>query len=255
MTSTAASRVLGAMRAEVRKLSPAYFALVMATGVVSIAADLSGMRWIAMALFGFNITAFGVLWIMTLLRVVWYRSDFLCDLRDHHKSVGFFSAAAGTCVLGTQCIMISGNYRAATLLWGLGIALWIVSTYTIYTLLIVKGDKPALSEGITGLWLLAVVATQSIAVLSARLSSHWGQSRRLEMNFLALSMWLWVGMLYIWMISLIFYRYVFVTFSPDELEPPYGIDMGATVISALRRRHPDRERARRMVPAIPAPVS
>src|SRR3546814_14213324 len=53
------------------------------------------------------------------------------------------------------------------------------------------------------------------------------------MNFFALSMWLWGGMLYIWMMSLIFYRYAFFTFEPGDLSPPYWINMGAMAISAL----------------------
>ena len=46
-------------------------------------------------------------------------------------------------------------------------------------------------------------------------------------------MWLWGGMLYIWMIALIFYRYTFFEFSPDDLSPPYWINMGAMAISTL----------------------
>lgn len=56
---------------------------------------------------------------------------------------------------------------------------------------------------------------------------------RLEFNFLALSMWLWGGMLYLWMIALIFYRYYFFYFSPDDLSPPFWISMGAMAISTL----------------------
>lgn len=55
----------------------------------------------------------------------------------------------------------------------------------------------------------------------------------MEVNFFALSMWLWGGMFYIWMISLIFYRYTFFKFSPDDLAPPYWINMGAMAISTL----------------------
>ena len=221
------------VRLEIRDLSPAYFALVMATGIVSIAVNSAGMRWIAVALFGLNVVAYVVLCLLTVLRIVWYTPEFLRDLSDHRRSVGFFATVAGTCVLGTQSILITGSYRPATLLWGFGIILWIVSTYSIFTILIVKEHKPSLAEGITGSWLLAVVAAQSIAVLSALLASHWGQPQRLEANFLALSMWLWGGMLYIWMISLIFYRYTFFTFSPGDLEAPYWINMGAMAISAL----------------------
>lgn len=46
-------------------------------------------------------------------------------------------------------------------------------------------------------------------------------------------MWLWGGMLYIWMMSLIFYRYAFFRFSPGDLAPPYWINMGAMAISTL----------------------
>ena len=46
-------------------------------------------------------------------------------------------------------------------------------------------------------------------------------------------MWLWGGMLYIWIISLIFYRYTFFRFSPTDLAPPYWINMGAMAISTL----------------------
>jgi tellurite resistance protein TehA-like permease len=46
-------------------------------------------------------------------------------------------------------------------------------------------------------------------------------------------MWLGGGMLYIWIISLIFYRYTFFTMSPSDLSPPYWINMGAVAISTL----------------------
>jgi len=65
------------------------------------------------------------------------------------------------------------------------------------------------------------------------LATHIGQPGKMEMNFLALSMWLWGGMLYIWMMSLIFYRYTFFPFSPGDLSPPYWINMGAMAISTL----------------------
>ena len=39
--------------------------------------------------------------------------------------------------------------------------------------------------------------------------------------------------MYIWMISLIFYRYTFFTFAPSDLMPTYWINMGAMAISTL----------------------
>ncbi len=40
-------------------------------------------------------------------------------------------------------------------------------------------------------------------------------------------------MIYVWIISLIFYRYMFFRFNPSDLMPPYWINMGAVAISAL----------------------
>ena len=96
-----------------------------------------------------------------------------------------------------------------------------------------KRCKPPLERGVTGAWLIAVVATQSIAVLVSLIAHDWPQPLRLELNFFALSMWLWGGMFYIWIISLIFYRYTFFSFSPGDLTPPYWINMGAMAISTL----------------------
>ena len=51
--------------------------------------------------------------------------------------------------------------------------------------------------------------------------------------FFSLIMWLGGGMLYIWIISLIFYRYTFLPLDPRQLAPPYWINMGAMAISTL----------------------
>jgi tellurite resistance protein TehA-like permease len=223
----------GRVLAELADLSPAYFGMVMATGIVSLAAHLLGMPGIAQALFQLNVVVYVVLWVLTALRMVRHPRRFFGDMVDHLRGPGFFTTVAATSVLGSQFVLLTSNYRAGTLLWGAAILLWIALTYTIFTGFTIKERKPTLDQGISGAWLLAVVATQSIAVLSALLAAHIDQPGKLEMNFLALSMWLWGGMLYIWMMSLIFYRYTFFPFSPGDLSPPYWINMGAMAISTL----------------------
>ncbi len=221
------------MRTQLAELSPAYFGMVMATGIVSLAAHLLGMPWLARALFLLNCVVYVALWFLTVLRLVRYPRRCFEDLIDHLRGPGFFTAVAGTCLLGSQFVLLVGEYRAAMVLWGLAAVLWVGLTYAVFTGFTVKEHKPPLQQGISGAWLLAVVATQSIAVLSALLAAHVRQPYRIEMNFLALSMWLWGGMLYIWMMSLIFYRYTFFSFSPGDLSPPYWINMGAMAISTL----------------------
>jgi tellurite resistance protein TehA-like permease len=214
-------------------MHPAYFAMVMATGIVSIASHLLGLSLIGRALFSLNIVFYGVLWLLTVMRCARYPQNVRADLLHHGRSVGFFTMVAGTCVLGSQFVVIAGMWSAAMILWYVGIALWATLTYGIITALTVKDTKPGLAEGINGGWLLPVVAAQSVAVLGAQLSGGFAAAHQPRVLAFCLIVWLGAGMLYIWIISLIFYRYTFFTLSPSDLAPPYWINMGAVAISTL----------------------
>ena len=219
--------------AQLATMSPAYFGMVMATGITSIAAQQLALRAVALGLFALNLVAYATLWALTLLRALRHRRRFFSDLIDHQRGPGFFTMVAATAIVGAQCIVLYGRDDAAMAFAAVAAVLWFVLTYAIFTGLTVKEHKPTLAQGLSGAWLLAVVATQAIAVIAAMLAVHVGQPGRLELNFLALSMWLWGGMLYIWMMSLIFYRYTFFPFAPSDLSPPYWINMGAMAISTL----------------------
>jgi tellurite resistance protein TehA-like permease len=214
-------------------LSPAYFGLVMATGVVSLAASMMGYSRLGFSLFYLNIAQYAVLWALYGLRAWLYPRRFFGDMVAHRTGPGYFTIVAGTGVLASQFLVLHENVLAGIALWLLGVLLWFALTYTIFTAFTIKRRKPRLDKGIAGGWLLAVVATQAISVSSALLAARTGQPFRLELNLVALAMWLWGGMLYIWMISLIFYRYMFFRFTAGDLAPPYWIDMGAMAISTL----------------------
>ena len=87
-------------------------------------------------------------------------------------------------------------------------------TYTVFTALTVKAEKPSLAEGINGGWLVSVVAAQSVAVLGRTARRRASALARRTCCFFCLAMWLGGGMLYIWIISLIFYRYTFFALQP-----------------------------------------
>ncbi|HEU5182465.1 MAG TPA: tellurite resistance/C4-dicarboxylate transporter family protein [Candidatus Polarisedimenticolia bacterium] len=216
----------------VATLHPASFALVMATGIVSIACRLQGYAMLAGALFAANLVFYLALWGLILLRLARYRDRLAADLQHHGRSVGFFTMVPATCVLGSQTWILGAAWLPAAALWGLGITLWAGLTYSIFTVLTVKQTKPTLEEGIHGGWLLAVVAAQSVAVLGGQLAQGFGENAG-RVLFFCLAMWLGGGMLYIWIISLIFYRYTFFVMSPSDLTPPYWINMGAVAISTL----------------------
>ena len=220
------------MSRTVETMHPAYFALVMATGIVSIACQLLELRPIAVALLWANVVFFVVLWALTTLRLMRFAGAVTADLMHHGRAVGFFTTVAGTCVLGSQLLIVAAAPTIARWLWLAGLVLWAVITYTVFAALTVKAAKPSLADGINGGWLVSVVAAQSVAVLGSQIAAGSGENAPHVLLF-CLAMWLGGGMLYIWIISLIFYRYTFFALSPSDLAPPYWINMGAVAISTL----------------------
>lgn len=233
MTIGSNAQTPGRSGAALADLSPAYFGLVMATGIVSLAAFMMEHPGIAFALFYLNIVQYGVLFMLYSLRGWRYPRRFFGDMVAHVTGPGYFTMVAGTGILAAQFLILDENFVVGPALWLLAIILWVCVTYTIFTAFTVRREKPSLAKGIGGSWLLAVVATQTLSVSSALLAARIGQPHRLELNLLALSMWLWGGMLYIWVISLIFYRYMFFRFKPGDFAPSDWIGMGAMAISTL----------------------
>jgi len=217
----------------VADLSPASFGLVMATGIVSLGAHLRGWPHLALGLFVFNLAAYGALWLLTLARIAAHPRRVLDDMTDHARAPGYFTTVAATSLVGSQLIVLSASYRAAGVLWIIAVALWVSLTYAIFAALTVKSRKPSLEQGIGGAWLLGVVATQSIAVLSTLLAGHVEAIGKPVLDFVALSMWLCGDVLYIWIMALIFYRCTFLPLAPADLSPSYWISMGAMAISTL----------------------
>ena len=213
-------------------LFPGYFALVMATGIISIACFLLGMRTIAVVLLVVNVAAYFVLCLLLLLRLLFFFPRVKADITDHVRGPGFFTVVAGTCVLGSALLIVAERFQPAIVLWLAGISLWVVIMYTFFTAMTVRENKPSIEGGLNGGWLLAVVATQSISVLGTLLVSRLVDYRE-SILFFTLCMFLLGCMLYLLLITLIFYRFTFVNVTMAALTPPYWINMGAVAITTL----------------------
>lgn len=212
-------------------LFPGYFALVMATGIVSLAAHFLGMELVAQALLWINAIAYIVLWVLTLVRLVRYRLEFVDDLTHHARGVTFLTIVAGTCVLGSQFAILTPLMPVAEGLWLLGLALWLLLIYTFFTVVTVRESKPTLDNGINGAWMLIIVSTESLCVLGTSVATALGATQLVLL--ISLGAYLVGGMLYFSFITLILYRWIFFGLKPEKLVPSYWINMGAVAIATL----------------------
>lgn len=137
-------------RENISKLSPGYFALVMATGIVSIAAHGYEFYRIAELLFYFNIVAY--LWLLgfSILRFVFYRQKGIADFYNLNKSPGFLSFVAGTAVLGAQFVVIWENFNFGVGLYFISVFTWAVLIYAFFTVITIANDKPKFTKSING---------------------------------------------------------------------------------------------------------
>ena len=131
--------ITSGLRTAVAELTPGYFAMVMATGIVSISSWLMGIKPAAVILFRLNIALYAILWLLLLGRIIFYPRHFLADLGDHSRGAGYFTTVAGTCILGTQFVILDHALTPALLLLSLGAVLWIFLIYGFFRLLFPPG--------------------------------------------------------------------------------------------------------------------
>ena len=139
---------------------------------------------------------------------------------------------AATCVLGSQFMVLNKASHVAAALLAAGLVLWLVIIYAVLAAITTKRVKPPLEQGIHGLWLVVVVATQSVSILSTRVGASSASSTEILL-FLSLCLFLVGSMFYLLIMVLIFYRFLFFALAPAAFTSPYWINMGAAAISTL----------------------
>lgn len=220
------------IKSKAKYLFPAYFAMVMTAGTLSIGMYLLNFPVVSKVLLYINVIAYVLLWGLTLIRLFRFYPRLRKDMMSHEKGPGFFTLVAGTCVLGSQIYIVTDHEFIPLLLWIFGIILWVVIMYTFFISVTIRKKKPQLVEGINGAWLIAAVGTQSVSVLGTLISSSLDSGKDIIL-FFTLCMYFLGCMLYLNIITLIFYRFTFLKLDFRALSPPYWINMGAVAITTL----------------------
>ena len=219
------------VRTAVEGLTPGYFALVMASGILSVGMELEGRTALSDLLLAVCSTAFVVLLALTAWRLVAYRRATLEDFLDPRRAFGFFTYVAGTNVLGVRLGMGGHHDTTAVLLALSGIA-WLVLGYVVpWTAVLGPQERPVVATA-NGTWFIWVVASESVAVAAASLEPVVADGRR-ELALLAVVSWSVGVFLYAAAGIFVSLRLMLYDFGPEELTPPYWVAMGAMAITVL----------------------
>lgn len=211
-------------------LFPGYFALVMATGIVAIAADQQNLDLIAQILYVVTVVAYVVLAVLLATRMVRFWSNFAADVTNHAKGFAFLTLVAATNVLASASIVIHGWWDLAWALWWISLALWVVFVFATLIAVVIDRDKPGLQGGINGTWFLLTVSTQSIAVVAGLLLTRTHSDM---LAFTAIAMFTLGIVLYLIVMTMVFLRWTFQPLDPTEADPPAWIAAGAVAITVL----------------------
>ncbi len=214
---------------QVARLFPGYFALVMATGIISNTLHLEGFHGLSNILFGLNVAAFPWLLLLTALRVTRYPGAFWVDLTNPRLVFSFFTIVAASDVLGLG-MGLRGLTEVALALWLFALVVWFFLIYFSFAVLTFLNSAHN-ANVVHGGWLIAIVGTESLVILGTMIAPLQG----------ALAPWLFVLIHMLWgvglglygiFITLFAYRIFFFDVGPEDMTPLVWVVMGAAAISA-----------------------
>lgn len=218
--------------ATLNDMYPGSFAMVMATGIVSIAAKRLGYHSPALILLWVNIGLFFLLWTLLLSRITLFPASVRSDIGDHWKGAGFFTVPAACAVFGVQWLEFGGRSGIGIALWWLAFVCWLLVTLVFFCSMIVGENQVDIHYAINGAWLTSVVATQGLSVLASSLAAK--EIVGADLGFYLSAFFAGAGaMLYLMLIASIFYRLVVHPVRAADFSAPYWVNMGAAMITSL----------------------
>ena len=219
------------VRHAVHGLTPGYFALVMASGIISVGMRLTGYAALSAFLLVACVVSFVVLVVLTAWRLVAYRDAIVDDFTDPRRAFGFFTFVAGTNVLGVR-LGESGYPAVTAVLLAVAGLTWFVLGYAIpWTAVLGGGLRPVVATA-NGTWFIWVVASQSIAVSAASIEPVFDSFRD---GLAVVAVFSWSVGVFLYAAAGIFVaaRMMLYELRPTDLDPPYWVAMGAAAITVL----------------------
>jgi tellurite resistance protein TehA-like permease len=207
---------------------PDVFAAVMATGIVSVAAEDQRYPWMSDALAGVGIVTLVVLTAMMTMETV-MAQRFPYDMRDPDVAVRLYTFVAACAVLGARFEAHPAE------IWVLGGMAWLA--WLVLAPVTVRAMRPHRWSGLRdrahGAWELVSVATSGLAIVTAHMALLAGNRVLFGVGVVA---WLLAICGYAVMTWLILWR-VAAAHSDEIWRPDSWILMGGLAIATLAGDH------------------
>ena len=215
--------------------APANFAMVMATGIVSLALAQLGMAGTASLLLWLNMALLAGLLLGLGLRLALFPRRALGDAAHPLRGPGYFTLPAALCVMGRQCFLLAHWPQAARFLFWAGALFWAAAIWGVFFALITAPKDAPRQDApppIHGAWLVAVVSSQALVVLGCNVFSGAEAGGGLAV-FLLIALFGTGFALYGMLITIILYRLAFFPLEARDLNPTFWINAGAMAITTL----------------------
>jgi len=227
-TGAPAPSLINRIDGEIRDFYPGYFALVMATGIVSNAALYIGHHGLSQFLMAVNLVAFPLLVLASATRAARYPREFWRDLINPRLVFSFFTIVAAADVFGLQFVL-RGYTEPAIALWLFALVVGTLLGYLSFRVLTFVNTESG-ADLVHGGWLIAIVGTESLVLLGTQLAPGFGAAAPLAFVTIY-ALWGLGIVLYGIFITLFSYRLFFLRIEPSDITPLFWVVMGAAAIA------------------------
>ncbi len=210
-------------------LHPGNFALVMASGILSLGFRSMGVELLADMLAVVALGAWVLLLVLSLLRVLRHGAAVRTDLLNPRMVFAYFTLVAATSIVGLL-LHTAGQRDLAAACWAMAFSAWCLLLYLAFSVLTFLTHESNVNI-VHGGWLIAIVGTQSLVLLGARIAPDLGPYATAMMVEVYMLWGLGLAFYGIF-VTLFCYRIFFLALKAQDIGPLLWVVMGAAAISA-----------------------
>jgi tellurite resistance protein TehA-like permease len=208
---------------------PGYFAMTMATGIISIALRLQELVLLSEILFVVTILTWLVMTFIYTWRLVKFPKTVIENLKNPKTTFIFFTFVAATDISGI--LFYQREYiNIALACWVVAAVYWAALMYFGFaSLCFAHKDREV--NVVHGGWLILIVGTQSLVLLGTYIAKDLGEYAAYMMVQIYM-LWALGLIFYAIFVTLFCYRIFFKNMEASDYSPLMWVVMGAAAISA-----------------------